>query len=708
MKTTKEILDIYEISRQTLNNWLAKGLISKPNKDWRGWNVWTDNQILEINTFLKNKSDSINDLPTLGTVNINNRRYLGSKKRLLYFIEDIVKENTKDVYSIADIFGGTGVVADLFRQQGKKIIINDILTSNYTTYQTWFGNETVNKEKIKYWLEYLNQLETHENYVSENFGDKYFSLENAKKIGSIREKIEEINDLNEREKSFLLTSLIYAMDKVANTVGHYDAYRKKMDMHNSLELKMPDINFNRDNEIYQKDANELVREIKADLVYIDTPYNSRQYGDAYHLLENIIEWKKPDLSGVAMKMVDRSKTKSHYSTSKAPIAFTDLINNIKAKYILVSYNNMANKGNGRSNAKISNEEIIEILKTKGKVKVFETNFQPYSTGKSSIENHKELLYLCEVPTSDLKKGKKTEEYVTSAINYTGSKFKLLPQIMPHLPRDYDNFIDLFAGGASVGINSNPNNKVVINDKINPLINLYRYLFITDTSIVLDQINQIIIDYKFSLTSEYGYKYYGADSSGGLGKINKESYLKMRADYNSGEFTGSPQENIILYLLTVYGFNNQIRFNKHGEFNLPVGKRDFNSRMKIKLVNFMSKIKSKDIIFTSNDFKEVTPFSSNDVVYADPPYSISTATYTENNSWSLQDDLELYNYLDKCHENGVKFVLSNVSQHKGIVNENLLEWSKKYKTQFLNFNYNNSNYQSTAKNKITHEVLITNY
>src|SRR5699024_587135 len=193
-----------------------------------------------------------------------------------------------------------------------------------------------------------------------------------------------------------------------------------------------------------------------------------------------------------------------------------------------------------------------------------------------------------------------------------------------------------------------------------------------------------------------------------GAVNKENYLKMRADYNSGKFTGNPKENIILYLLTVYGFNNQIRFNRHGEFNLPVGKRDFNSRMSKKLIEFMTKIKSKDIIFTSNDFKEVTPYSNNDVIYVDPPYSISTATYTENNAWSLKDDLELYNYLDRCNENGVKFILSNVTQHKGVVNDSLLEWSKKYQTHFLNFNYNNSNYQSTAKNRITHEVLITNY
>ena len=95
-------------------------------------------------------------------------------------------------------------------------------------------------------------------------------------------------------------------------------------------------------------------------------------------------------------MVDRRHIKSKYSTSKAPKAFENLINNIDSKYILVSYNNMAKKGNGRSNAKISNEEIISILNKKGKVKVFETPFKVFTTGKTKIDNHKELLYLCEV------------------------------------------------------------------------------------------------------------------------------------------------------------------------------------------------------------------------------------------------------------------------------------------------------------------------
>lgn len=142
-----------------------------------------------------------------------------------------------------------------------------------------------------------------------------------------------------------------------------------------------------------KDANLLIREIHPDLIYIDTPYNSRQYGDVYHVLENIVTWKKPELFGVARKPHDRRDTKSLYSTSKAPKAFEDLIGNIQSKYVLVSYNNMAQKGTGRSNAKISNEEIISILEKRGKVEVFSTDFQAFTTGKSDIKGHKELLYL---------------------------------------------------------------------------------------------------------------------------------------------------------------------------------------------------------------------------------------------------------------------------------------------------------------------------
>lgn len=394
--TTKDVLRKYKISRQTLHNWIVKGQISEPQRDWRGWRVWDEYSIKEIEQQVSRTNTKSRKLE-ISTFSINNRRYLGSKYKLLDFIDKTVADNCVEINSVADIFAGTGVVADMFFNQGKSIIVNDLLYSNILSYTAFFKKDKINKKKIKKLIEEFNSVEVKEdNYFSYNFGNTFFTLENARKIGYIREKIEnKKNELTDREYSILLTSLLYATDKVANTCGHYDAYREVLDSTQKVKLLMPEIKKSKGNaRIYREDANELVRKIQADLVYIDTPYNSRQYGDAYHLLENLAEWKQPSLVGKAKKMTDRAHIKSRYCTVKAPEAFSELIADIRSRYILVSYNNMAQKGAGRSNAKISNEEIIEILSRKGNVQIFETDYSTFTTGKTDIHNHKELLYLC--------------------------------------------------------------------------------------------------------------------------------------------------------------------------------------------------------------------------------------------------------------------------------------------------------------------------
>lgn len=187
------------------------------------------------------------------------------------------------------------------------------------------------------------------------------------------------------------------MDKIAKTCGHYDAYRKSAEFDKPLELLVPlaEVHNNPCNQCYNVDANELVKSLSVDLVYIDPPYNSRQYCDAYHLLENVARWEKPKVFGVARKM-DRTKLKSKYCTRSATEAFEKLIRDITAKYILLSYNNMAEKGNDRSNAKISDDDIMRILKNKGTVKVFSESYKPFTTGKSDIPENKERLFLCTV------------------------------------------------------------------------------------------------------------------------------------------------------------------------------------------------------------------------------------------------------------------------------------------------------------------------
>lgn len=706
MKRTKDIENIYGITRQTLNNWMLHGDIERPKRNSKEGYCWNDKNEEQIQLMIKNKNEgrSIKNIKSKSEkLKITNRRYLGNKQKLLNFIDEIIEKNTKDVNIVADIFGGTGSVADMFRRKGKKVIVNDILNSNYISFLTWFGNEKVDYSKIENLLAELNSIEaTEDNYVSNNFGNKYFTMENARKIGAIREKIEGYNDINKREKAFLLTSLLYAMDKVANTVGHYDAYRAKMDSLMPIYLRAPELNYNIDNEIYKEDANILVKKIKADLVYIDTPYNSRQYGDAYHLLENIIDWKKPEVTGVAMKMIDRKHLKSDYCTTKAVSAFEELIENIDSKYIVVSYNNMAQKGTGRSNAKISNEEIIDILKRKGTVTVFDTDFNVFTTGKTKIDGHKEILYLCKV-----KKIKKSEIIVKSPLNYTGGKYKLLQQLTPLFPPKFENFIDLFAGGANVGVNVATNNLVYLNDVEKHIIELYELFSRIKYEKLLEKIEDIIENYGLSNTKKFGYEYYNSNSSIGVAKFNKEPYSKLREDYNQGKFKGD-DKSIVFYVLTVFAFNNQIRFNNKGEYNLPTGKRDFNSKMEEKLFKFHNTLKNGNFKFSNLDFRNFKEIGVNDFIYADPPYRITIASYNENTRWSLKDDLDLFKYLDNLNEKGIKFALSNVIEHKGNKNKELIEWAKKYKIHYLNFNYNNSNYQSKAKESVTKEVLVTNY
>lgn len=328
---------------------------------------------------------------------INNRRYLGNKYKLLPFITKVVNEECSDIDSVADIFAGTGAVSSAFTE--KLLITNDLMYSNYICNYAWFGAEKYDPQTIIDCVVRYNSLsDLEDNYMTENFSDTYFSRDDCAKIGYIREDIESLyeNDrINQRERAILITSLLYAMDKIANTCGHYDAYRKGVVFEKTLELYVPlaEVHNTADNQCYNTDANELVKDITADLVYIDPPYNSRQYCDAYHLLENVARWEKPEVFGVARKM-DRSTMKSKYCTQSATEAFEQLIGDIKAKYILLSYNNMAEKGNDRSNAKISDQDIMRILEKKGEVKVFSESYKAFTTGKSDIDDNQERLFLC--------------------------------------------------------------------------------------------------------------------------------------------------------------------------------------------------------------------------------------------------------------------------------------------------------------------------
>jgi adenine-specific DNA-methyltransferase len=655
---------------------------------------------------------------------IKNRRYLGSKAKLLNFIDEVVKNNCGPVDSMVDLFAGTGNVAWHFNTRNRKIIVNDILFSNVVFYHAFFGKEEIDEKKLVSLIAEYNSIkgDLPKNYFSKNFSNTYFSDANCRKIGYIREDIQkrfESGGITYRESCYLLTSLLYAMDKIANTVGHYDAYRLHGDLERDLVLEtlsLPRKGINDNNEIYQEDANELVKKIKADLVYIDPPYNSRQYCDAYHVLENVASWKKPKVYGVARKM-DRSELKSKYCTNSAPKQFDGLVSNINAKYILVSYNNMGTKGAGRSQAKISDSDIISSLEKRGTVKVFETDFNQFTAGKTDIHGHKERLFLCLVGKNDqtkLMKTKKSDDsedigYAKSPLNYTGGKFKLLPQLVERFPKDINTFIDVFGGGFNVGVNI-PSKQTVYNDKQTEVVEIISLFYKYDYHIIANKIDELICQNGLSDSYSNGYEKYGCISNSGLGSFNKKPYENLRAKYNAMK-KNDENKFFVLLTLIIFAFNNQVRFNSRGEFNMPVGKRDFNASVRKHIKDFSIAIKKRTVTFLNESFEHIDYLRYQDpFIYCDPPYYLGLASYNESDGWTERDETSLLAYLKKASDDGVRFALSNVIEHKGKTHVILKKWveENRFNLIYIKSNYSNSNYHIKDKLQPTVEVLVTNY
>lgn len=327
---------------------------------------------------------------------LENRRYIGSKAELADWILDVIQEQCfGDIF--ADIFAGTAIVGKKAAQIYNQIILNDFLYSNNIIYKAFFDSLKWDRKKVQDYILYWNNIDRtkiEENYFSENYGGKFFNLVDSKVIGAIRDDLEQNNTLNIKEKNILITSLIFSIDKIANTVGHYEAFFQNKNLEEKFLYKQ--INPTKINNItiFQQDANVLARNLKADIVYIDPPYNSRQYSRFYHLLENLVKWEKPKLEGIALK--PPIENMSEYCRNNAPLAFADLINNLQCKFIAVSYNNTYNSKSSSSKNKITLEQIEEILNKKGETTRYERSYRYFNSGKTDFKNHKEILFITRV------------------------------------------------------------------------------------------------------------------------------------------------------------------------------------------------------------------------------------------------------------------------------------------------------------------------
>lgn len=313
--------------------------------------------------------------------------YIGSKFSILEYIDetinDFVKPKDKKL-TLCDIFSGTGTVGKYFKKKGYNVISNDIQYYSYITAKHFIeNNDEIKFKKLKEKgiepFEYLNNLKGIEGFIYNNYSlggtvgkeyeRQYFSDNNAKKIDVIRTKIEEWKNekyIKDNEYNFLIGSLIESADKVANTASVYEAFLKKLksSAQKPLELKPIDIIINKEcNElkVYNCDCNELIKNIKGDILYMDPPYNKRKYDTNYHILETIALYDNPEIKGKTGIRTETTKKSKYCMKKEATVAFEDLIKNANFKYILLSYND---------EGIIPIEEIKRIMSKYGKYKCY--------------------------------------------------------------------------------------------------------------------------------------------------------------------------------------------------------------------------------------------------------------------------------------------------------------------------------------------------
>lgn len=657
-------------------------------------------------------------------------RYIGSKRYLIDEIAALIdkKENDSGVrvatgdLVLLDLFAGTNVVAQSLKPK-YKVISNDIM---YFSHVIARGHVAINRipdfRKLEQAIDsevlmYLNALGGVENagFIANNYSPlgserMYFTEANACKIDHIRSTIEYWRDkyLDDDAYFYLLACLIEAVPFVSNTSGIYGAYLKKWDKRAFLDLtlKHPIIyNNGHANSAHQSDANRLVKEVVADICYIDPPYNGRQYTSNYHLLDTIAYGDEPDIAGkTGMRFYTPDEKSLYCSKVNVYEQFENLINDVQSEHIFVSYS---------SDGTMGKEYILATLKKHcdpNSVALKKINYRKYKSkivrGDNDVEEY--LFYgrkpkwfgKIATPSKDdhvdtclaASVIKRSDGLLASPLNYVGGKYKLLPQLLPHFPDDINEFVDMFAGGLNVGINVECQ-KLVANDLNHFVIELLEALGSSDIDILLSDIQGYIQKY-------------------GLSKTNEAGFLQLRHDFNANP---TP---IGLYALMCHSYNYQLRFNNNLGYNNPFGKDRsfFSPNLRRKLILFNQRLSQTNVAFYSLPFEELVlqlEVSREALFYCDPPYLLSTGSYNDGNrgfkDWGGGQEDKLHTVLDTLNDNGHRFVMSNVIEHKGFKNERLIDWAKKYEMVHLDFNYNNASHNSKkgGQNK-TQEVIIKNF
>lgn len=315
--------------------------------------------------------------------------YIGSKYSLLDFLQSTIEEVTGykdgDSYVFGDLFAGTGIVGQTYKAKGCTVIANDIQYYSYVLNKHFIENIPESDDSL---LEKLNSLEPVEGFIYKNYcegsgsGRNYFTNENGQKCDAIRielERLRQTGKINEGVYFYYLASLVNSIDKYANTASVYGAFLKhiKKSAQKDFKLELLPVINGKKGRVYNEDINNLVRKISGDVLYLDPPYNARQYCSNYHVLETIARYDNPVLSGVTGLRTSTEQKSKFCSKRTVTDVFDDLIKNANFKYIFLSYNN---EGLMRL------DTIKEIMSKYGEYRFFTKDYKRFKADKD--ENRK--------------------------------------------------------------------------------------------------------------------------------------------------------------------------------------------------------------------------------------------------------------------------------------------------------------------------------
>jgi len=273
------------------------------------------------------------------------------------------------------------------------------------------------------------------------------------------------------------------------------------------------------------------------------------------------------------------------------------------------------------------------------------------------------------------------EIIKSPLNYSGSKNYIVDQILDNLPRKMSTFVDMMGGAFNVGINVRTAETLVYNE-YNPFVyEIVDMLLTCNKEKLIRDVKDIVEKFKLS-------------------KGDKEAYINFRNYYNKHK---TP---LNLFVVQMYCFQNQLRFNSKHDFNTPVGNCGVNETTYERILKFEPCCKK--LVTTNKDYSDVdlSSYPSDTVFYFDPPYLITNATYNDGKrgfkGWDEEQESNLLLFLDKIHANGQKFMLSNVINHNGKTNVRLQTWCESHNYKIIYLKPHNGRYGSRE------EVLVINY